>query len=290
MDKLQLDLTPVALALAHVALGIVALILAKLLKDWLSPYGVDQELTARDNPAFGLAVTGYYAAVVMIFIGAARSEGLPMDAGTMAALKALGVDIAWAGVGIVALAISRTLMDRLLIASCRQSVEVVNNRNTAAGVVEGCVYAATGLVLAGAIRQPGGSIASALGFFLLSQITLLLFGRLYQRWAGYDAAKEIRGGNLAAGVPLGLTLIAIALLMTKAMSGEFVDWGTNLSFFAFDAIAGFALLMVLRWMTDLALLPNARIADEIVRDRNVSVGLVEGTLAVGIAAILLFIF
>jgi hypothetical protein len=40
----------------------------------------------------------------------------------------------------------------------------------------------------------------------------------------------------------------------------------------------------------LALLPNARIAEEIVRDRNINVGLIEGVLAVGISAIILFVF
>ncbi|MDX2154017.1 MAG: DUF350 domain-containing protein [Bryobacteraceae bacterium] len=288
---MQLDIAPVLLALAHVALGVVALIIAKLLKDWLSPYGVDRELTSRDNPAFGLAIAGYYAAVVIIFIGAARSAGpLPLDAGSTAAIQALGIDLAWAVVGTLALNVSRTVMDRLLVASCCQSAEVIGKQNTAAGAVEGCVYIATGLVIAGSIRQVGGTVATTAAFFVLSQLTLLLFGRLYQRLAGYNAAHEIQSANLAAGVPLGMTLVAIALLMMKATSGEFVDWITNLSYFAFDAVAGFPLLLALRWLADLALLPNARIADEIVRDRNVSVGLVEGTLAVGIAAIVLFVF
>jgi hypothetical protein len=89
---------------------------------------------------------------------------------------------------------------------------------------------------------------------------------------------------------LGLMLVALSLLLVKATSGDFVDWPTNLSYFAFDAAAGFILLMAMRWVVDLALLPNARIHDEIVRDRNVNVGLVEGVLAIAVAAIVLFRF
>jgi hypothetical protein len=85
-------------------------------------------------------------------------------------------------------------------------------------------------------------------------------------------------------------LIAISLLMFKATSGEFVGWGINLSYFAFDAIAGFLLLLALRWVVDAALLPKARIADEIVRDRNLNVGMIEGVLAAGVAAIILVVF
>jgi hypothetical protein len=78
--------------------------------------------------------------------------------------------------------------------------------------------------------------------------------------------------------------------MMKATSGDFVSWPVSLGFFAFDAIAGFLLLMLLRWVTGLALLPHAKIDEEVVRDHNVNAGLIEGVLAVGIAAIILFLF
>jgi uncharacterized membrane protein YjfL (UPF0719 family) len=286
----ELQAAPVLLALAHVVLGIVVLILARLLKTWLSPYRMDEELTSRDNPAFGLALAGYYLAVVIIFLAAARAQAVPLEAGTTGALTALGTDIAWSLAGILALAFSRWLMDRMLVVQCCNSDEIVRNRNVAAGAVECGVYLSAGVVVSGVLREPGGTALTALVFFLLSQTVLLLFGRVYQRVAGYDVAREIRAGNLAAGVAFGLTLLAIALLMLKATSGEFLDWGTNLGYFGFDALVGFGLLLVLRWVVDAALLPNARIAEEIARDRNVNVGLLEGVLASGVAAIILVVF
>jgi uncharacterized membrane protein YjfL (UPF0719 family) len=131
---------------------------------------------------------------------------------------------------------------------------------------------------------------TAISLFVLGQLALIAAGRLYQLWAGYRIPDEIREGNLAAGTAFGLTLIAISLLMMKAASGDFIDWTWNLAFFAFDAIVGVVLLLGLRWVTDLVLLPNARIPEEIARDRNVNAGLIEGVLAVGIAAIILFLF
>lgn len=290
METFQLQMAPVLLAVAHVVLGIAILILAKVLKTWLSPYRMDEELTDKDNPAFGLALAGYYLAVVIIFLGSARAQSASLDEGTMGMAGALGLDLAWAIAGIVALAFSRRLMDRTLVARACQSEQITREHNVAAGAVECGVYISAGVVLAGALREPGGSIWTALVFFLLSQVVLLLFGRVYQRVAGYDVSREICGGNVAAGVPFGLTLIAISLLMFKATSGEFVGWGINLSYFAFDAIAGFLLLLALRWVVDTALLPKARIADEIVRDRNLNVGMIEGVLAAGVAAIILVVF
>lgn len=290
MDLTQLDYAPLALALTHVVLGVLVLVLAKFVKDWLSPYSLDQELTSRDNPAFGTAVAGYYAAVVIVYLGAGAGHPLPIDGGSLAVFAALGYNVAWAAAGILLLNFLRWLMDQVMVAGTFNSREVIENRNVAAGVLEACGYVSAALVLASAIRQPGGTVLTTAVLFVLGQTALILIARLYQRMSGYDVAAEIRKANVAAGFAFGMTLVAIALLMVKATSGEFVDWGRNLSFFAFDTVAGVILLRLLRWVTDLVLLPDANIPDEIVRDRNVNAGLIEGVLAIGIAAIILFLF
>lgn len=287
---ISIEPLPLLLGLAHVALGIVVLIAAKFAKDFLSPYSMDQELTSKDNPAFGLAVASYYAGIVVVYLGASRSEGLPVDAGSDAVLKALGIDLAWSLAGIATLAVAHWLMELLLIPGVRTSAEIIQRRNIAAGVVEGGSYLATALAFAGALSQTGGSVVTSAVFLVLTLAVLLIFGRAYQMLAGYNVAQEIRQANFAAGIPLGLMLVALSLLLVKATSGDFADWPTNLGYFAFDAAAGFILLMAMRWVVDLALLPSARIAEEIVRDRNVNVGLVEGVLAIAVAAIVLFRF
>lgn len=286
----DIDVSALTLSLARVLLGVLMLALARLIKAVLSPYKVDQELTKKDNPAFGLTLAGYYLASVAVFVGTAHSHAVPLDQGSSAALRALGLDLATATVGIIALCFSRWLTDWALVAKARIADQIVLHRNVAAGAVEAGVYIASGLVLFGALREPGGSLLTTVVFFLLGQVVLVLLGRLYQRFAGYDVAREIGNGNLAAGAAFALTLVALALLMVKATSGEFVDWGTNLTYFAFDCASGFILLIALRWLTDLALLPDARIVDEIVRDRNVNVGLIEGIVAVGLALLILFVF
>ncbi|MBC7924978.1 MAG: DUF350 domain-containing protein, partial [Bryobacteraceae bacterium] len=239
--------------------------------------------------AFGLALAGYYGAVVVIYIAVVRA--LPaMDLTPVALLSGYGSDLGWSVAGIAGLAFSRWLMDGFLMGTTHFSDEIVRARNTAAGAVECGVYLACGVVLAGVLREPGGTFLTIGVFFLLGQGMLLLLGRVYARSAGYDLVGQIRDGNLAAGVALGFTLVAFSLIIAKGTSGEFVDWGTNLGFYAFDCVAGVLLLLVLRWLTDLALLPQAKIAEEIVRDRNVNAGLIEGVVAVSVAFLILFIF
>ncbi|MDZ4797654.1 MAG: DUF350 domain-containing protein [Bryobacteraceae bacterium] len=290
MDGFKLELTPLLLSLGHLLLGIVVLVLAKFTKDWLSPYSIESELTEKDNPAFGLALAGYYGAVVIIFISVTRMAPAVDELSTATLLNVYGADLGWSLLGLAALAFSRWMMDATLMATTHFSAEIVSGRNTAAGAVECGVYLACGVVLSSVLREPGGTWITILVFFLLSQATLLLLGRLYSRMVGYDMVGQIRDKNLAAGVALAFTLVAFSLLIAKGTSGEFVSWPVNLSYFAFDAVAGLILLLFLRWLTDLALLPNARIADEIVRDRNVNAGLIEGVVALGIAFLILFVF
>jgi uncharacterized membrane protein YjfL (UPF0719 family) len=290
MAFLPLDYAALALSFGQLVLGVVVLILAKVALGWLSPYSTDQEMTSRDNPAFGLAIAGYFAGTAIIYISSAGFAPLPLDEGVSAVFAAMGENLAWALAGIVALNGTRWLTDRLLVSHVRNDREITEHRNMAAGALECGAYIAAATVLAGAIRQPGGTIWTALGIFLLAQFAFILMGRLYQRWIGYDLVAEIRSGNLAAGVGFSMTLVALSLLMLKAIGGEFTTWTASLSFFAFDAVAGLILLLFLRWLAAAALLPGSRMVQEIVRDRNVNAGLIEGVFAVGIAAMILYLF
>jgi uncharacterized membrane protein YjfL (UPF0719 family) len=289
MNLLQLDYAALALSIVEVVLGVAVLIIAKLALSILSPYATDQEMTARDNPAFGLAIAGYFGATVIVYLGASAGAPLPLDEGAKAVTVAIGAKLIWALVGIIALNLSRWLMDRLLIPHFRNDQQI-KDRNLAAGALEAGAYLATGILLAGAIRQPGGNLWTALAIFAVGEVVLILMGWLYRKWTGYDVAGEIRSGNFAVGVGFAMTMVALSLLMMKAVSGDFVNWTTTFGFFAFDSIVGFVLLLFLRWLAAVTLLPHARVSEEIVRDRNVNAGLIEGVFAVGIAAIILLLF
>ena len=143
----------------------------------------------------------------------------------------MGANLAWALAGIVALNGSRWVMDRLLVSHVRNDREIVEHRNLAAGALEcGATF-----LRRRCWRARFGSRAGLRGLrsrsFLLGQFALIVLGRLYQRWIGYDVMAEVRSGNFAAGVGFAMTLIALSLLMLKAISGEFTGWGASLSFF-----------------------------------------------------------
>ena len=69
-------------------------------------------------------------------------------------------------------------------------------------------------------------------------------------------------------------------------SGDFIGWAENLEDFGYYAVAGFAMLMVLRWIVDFVLLPGTTLHHEIANDRNLNAAWIEGVVAMGMAVVI----
>lgn len=275
-------------SLLYVGLGLAVLLIAKLLKDLLTPYKLDDELTARDNPALGLTLAGYYLGVIIIYLGATVGP-LPDEELTRGALaRLLLTDLGYAVGGILLLNVGRVILDKVILTGYSTVKEIIEDRNAGMGAVEMGSYLATSLTVAGAVHGAGGGPVTALAFFGLGQVVLLLFARFYQVITRYDIHHEIERDNVAAGAAFGLSLVAIGIILLKATSGAFVGWQENLITFAWEAGLGFVLLMVLRWITDWVFLPGTTIAHEIATDRNLNAAWIEGSVAMGMASIIFF--
>ncbi len=145
-----MDWIDLGVSLCYVVLGAVILIIAKFVNDLLTPYSLDRELTTRDNPAIGLSLTGYYAGVIIIFLGAATGA----DSGIPALdrfIHELLIDAAYALGGILLLNLGRKLLDKLVLRQFSIYKELVEDRNVGTGAVMCGGYIATALILAGGI-------------------------------------------------------------------------------------------------------------------------------------------
>jgi len=190
--------------------------------------------------------------------------------------------------GIVLRNVGRVILDRAVLTGYSTVKEIIDDRNAGMGAVEMGSYLATALTVAGAVHGAGGGPVTALAFFALGQVVLLLFARFYQLITRYDIHREIEADNVAAGVAYGLSLVAIGIILLKATGGAFVGWQENLWTFAWEAGLGFLLLMVLRWITDWIFLPGTTIAHEIAKDRNLNAAWIEGAVAMGMASVIFF--
>ena len=281
--------------LVFVALGLVVLALAKLARDLVTHYSIDEEVTQNQNLAVALRLSGYFTGVVLVFLGALYQPLLLVEEG------GFGFDLAyWQEVlrvflyslaGIVALNLVRPLMDHVILYKFSIEEEIVKGQNIGVGAADFGLYVATGLLIAGAVAGEGVSseVTSALvtlAFFGMGLAFLVAFSVFYQITTPYDIHSEIEGNNTAVGIALGGNLIAIGLVMFKAEFGDFVGWGESIAAFLTLGVIGFALLYVLRLLIDLLLLPTIRVSSALGAGRNIGVALVESSVVIASALIL----
>ncbi len=279
MVWIQLELLQ---AVSFLGLFLAILVLAKLANDLLTPYSIDLQLTKRDNLALSVSLTGYFIAVVIIFLGALLGppKGLAVDL-----LSVGGYSIG----GLLLLNLSRFINDKLILWKFSNIKEIIEDRNTGTGAVQFGSYVASGCIIAGAVHGTGGGPLTALVFFLLAQVLLVAFGVLYNAITPYDVHAEIEKDNVAAGVAFGGGLVALGIVLMRASSGSFVGWGSNLRSFGIDAAIIFVLLPLMRIFFDKVILPGASLDTEISNDKNVGAAFLEAGVMVSFSSVLFFL-
>ena len=281
--------------LVFVALGLIVLVLATYARDIVTPYRIDEEVIQKNNLAVALRLSGYFIGVILVFLGALYQ---PL---TLIAVEGFGFDREYAIevlrvflyslAGIAALNLVRILMNRLILYRFDVEKEVVEGQNVGTGAAEFGMYVATGLLIAGAVSGEGvggetTAALTALAFFGMGLVLLVIFALFYQFTTPFDIHFEIEGNNTAVGVALGGNLIAIGLVTFKAVFGDFAGWGESIAAFLTFGVIGFVLLYVLRILIDLVLLPTIRISRALSTGRNVGVAFIESAVVISSAMIL----
>ncbi len=282
--------------LVFVAEGLIVLALAKLARDLVTRYSVNQEVAEKANLAVALRLSGYFIAVILIFLGVLyqpltigfAEEGFGFN-------RALGEEVLrvflYSLAGIVALNLVRLLFDRLVLYKFQLEKEVVEDRNAGAGAAEFGMYLATGLLVAGAVAgdtntSEGEAALVALAFFGMGLALLVVFALFYELTTPFDIHDEIERDNTAVGVAFGGNLIAIGLVALKAVFGSFDGWGESIASFLVFGVLGFVLLYVMRLLVDLILLPTVRVSQAVSGGRNVGVAFVESAVVISSALVL----
>jgi len=266
--------------LAFVGVYAVLFLVAKALKDFLTPYRLVEELALRDNFAVGISLGGYFLASAFIFVGAVTgpSAGLLKDIVTVSSYAVLG---------LVFLNLSRWSLDKLVFHKFCNITAIVEDRNCGMAAVRFGVYVATGLIAGASVHGEGGGALTAIVFFVLGQGVLIIFSKVYDWITPYELQTEVQSGNLAAGVAFGGNIAALGLIIAKSVSGDFVNWAVNLTIFAEVAVTGIIILQIVRFFMDKLILTGHDINKEISEDKNVAAGFVEMSVAISFALVLI---
>ena len=251
--------------------------IGKLVKDLTTTsYSVREELVEKDNAALGVAMAGYYFGLIMAIGGtlSGPSQGLENDL----------IDIGIYGLlAIILLNLSRLVNDGLILHGFKIRDELIDDQNAGTGVVIAASYIATGLVIFGAVSGEIGGIVTTVIFWALGQAALILAGLVYEWITPYSIHDEIEKDNVAAGVAFAGALVGIGVIVFHASAGDFISWTINLQDFAIEVVAGLILLPIVRFISDVILLPGQKLTDEIANQEhpNLGAGFIEATSYVG---------
>ena len=228
------------------------------------------ELLEKDNLALAVTVAGYYLGLVIVLGGVVSGPASVSLLDDVIGLVIFG------GLAIVLLNLSAWVNDRLVFSRFDNEREIVEDGNVGVGILEGANYVAVGLITAGALSGEGG-MASALVFWVTGLAALVVAGVLYDRITAYDLHDQIEGGNVAVAVAFAGVLVGFGNVIRLAGEGDFVSWNESLTEFGYYLVVGLVLLPLVRLFADKVLLPGARLADELVKERpNLGAGVIEG--------------
>ena len=222
---------------------------------------VKDELVEKDNLAFSVAHVGYFIGLVLA-IGSAiigPSGGLAQDL----------LDIFVYGLlAIILLNISVFINDKVILRKFSVYKEIVEDQNVGTGVVEGANAVATGLILLGAISGDGGSLFTAVIFWILGQVLLVVTELFYNMIVPYDVHEHIEKDNVAVGIGFAGAMISIGNLIRFALMHDFVSWEDSLFNIGIDVGLGLLFLPIVRLATDKILLPGRNLTDELINQEH----------------------
>jgi uncharacterized membrane protein YjfL (UPF0719 family) len=136
----------------------------------------------------------------------------------------------------------------------------IDRGNEAAGIAAGGHYAAVGLLVSRAVAGTDlRGLGLALVFFVLAQLAHQLLVGLFRALTTYDDSEQIMGENVAAALSYAGVSISVALVIARALEGDFETWAVSLRGFGTMVAYGF-LLYPVRQLVVQTLLLGGRLA------------------------------
>lgn len=271
-------------SIIYFIVALVMIWMAKLVMEKIVTYNLNEELTQRDNKAVGLATVGYLFAVMIVIRGVLVSDA---DADFDVALgQDVLMTILWSFISIALLLISGWINDKFLLSHFCNRKELIEDQNVGTGAVIASSYISTAMLIAAAANGVSDAgfaleVLDTVVYFLVGQIAFVVTGLCYQKFTRYDIHEEIERDNVAAGISFGMTLIAVAILL----SGYLLRSDSLIGFIIWVPLS-MILLLISRLLVNKLLLPHSSIDEEIAKDQNWGVALIEGGIAIGIALVM----
>jgi uncharacterized membrane protein YjfL (UPF0719 family) len=283
-SEAKMTLDAVLSGVIYVFVSLLLIGLGRLVFFWrYRKIDAGQELVVRDNPAFGILVAAYYLALTIMIGGVmyGESNGLLNDIIDLVIYGVLGIFLLW---------ISAFIADKIVFRKFSNLKEIIGDRNLGLAFAEGSIYIASALVLFGALNGEGGSIFTALAFWLLGQIAFVLLVLAFDMLTPYSMHKQLEADNTAVGLALGGFIISLGNILRVALSGDFQTWSYHLILFGEYLLAIILFFPIVNFLTDKLLLPGQKMADEIAKQNNTAAAVVAASAYIIVSLLLSWSF
>ena len=232
-------------------------------------FTADHQIEEKGNVAVALRRCGLSVAFGFGLAGVVSGGMRGFGSGVQAYLRETGLIVLDCVILLAFLFFAQFIVEKIILRRINNNAALKDN-NTAVGFTEFGSYAATGLIAYGSFSGEGGGWETAVGFFLLGQLALLLFAVIYEFSTPFNMIGEIQKGNAAADVMLGGTLLTLGIILSWTIAGPFTTWAEGIIGFARSTAMGIILLIPFQFLIDKAFLPHTTLKIEVERDQNVA--------------------
>lgn len=282
-DFISIDLSLTLYYLVDFLIAITILSAMRFLAGTVANVSATHEISQKDNNAFGVSLAGAMVAVSIMLMGVVSGEAGFSLADETQSVFYFGI------LGILLMWITRIIFDRLSFPKLSIQQQIMQG-NMAASIIDACNMIATAIIIKGAMTWVDGGIIVAFiavaVSFLASQIIMAL-ATLYRvkvyakRHNGDQLHTAIEQDNVALSLRFGAYRVGIAIAVSSAFSvieyiPEDLAWVFVLWFTV--AMILFVILTLVAITIRLGVLFRVNIAEEVGEQRNISVGVIEGSI------------
>ena len=273
--------------IGHVPFYVYALLLvycANYFYRRTSGFSFHDELTERDNPAFGACLAGYLGGFAIALTGAFPSES---DSFADAAIS-----MSYSGVlAILLMRASLWINHELILTKFSIDREMIGDKNVGAGVAVAGSSLGTGFVLAGALTGESSGYLTAIRdifvYWAVGQALFVVGSQAFFKIAGYDVQKTLEhDNNAAAGFNLGGFLIALGILLGGSLRDASGGLMGELAVTAAVLVICVPLLLFTTTVTQKLIFQRVNLAKEIAIDKNSAAGVICAAASITTAVLL----
>ncbi len=263
-------------------LTLALLYVAKLARDAFT-VGIDDdnEITEKDNVAFGIYTAGYYIGVGLFLVGVLLGE----EEGFLTSCIAL---LQYGLTGIVLMGFSYALTDWLYFKGAK-SMDLLLQRNKSVALLIAGRFIYTGLNILTAIQGEGSWFLTFV-YFILGEIGCFIGFKVYTWITPYDDIAEIIKGREAVGINCAGFILAMGILILNALWGNFLGFDLLLFHFATLFLGGILLLLLFRSIGGRLLFPKSTLVKEIHVDNNIGAAAIMSSVYLVVATIIVLSF